>query len=230
MRKILLFIIGFSLIIILGCNNSNEEEQASPQEPPYTISEDELIEDEKTVLSVNGKRIDGATYNRIYKMVKNTLYQYGEDVEDTDMVKEQTINELITQELIIQDANEQDIEIKEEKITEQINDLKEKYGDQFESALEINGYNEETYKMQLREDLLANKYMEEEFNIKVTDQEITDYYLELMHQSEEELPELKEIESQLKQTLLTEKKQQKQEEINQHINELKDNAEIEKLM
>lgn len=230
MRKILLFLISFSLTFVVGCNNQNEEEQTAPQEPPYTITEDELAEEDQTVLSVNDKEIDGTAYNRVYRMVKNTLYQYGENVEDTDMVKEQTINELITQELIIQDAKEQGIEVEEEKITEQIGDLKEKYGDQFDSALEANGYNEETYKMQLRENFLANKYMEKEFNIKVTEEDITNYYLELTHQSEEELPELAEIENQIEQTLLTEKKQQKQEEINEQINELKENAEIEKLM
>lgn len=216
-----------SLTFIIGCNSNDEEEQTTQNDPPYTISEEELAEESQIVLTINEKEIDGASYNRIYRMVKNTLYQYGEDVEDTDMVKEQAMNELITQELIIQDAKEQGIEVEEAEIAEQINTLKEKYGNQLETVLETNNYTEETYKTQLEEDFLTNKYMEQVFDIKVTEQEITDYYLEITHQTEEQLPELEEIEGQIRQTLLTEKKQQKQDEINEKINQLREEAEID---
>lgn len=227
MKRFILLITITSLALLIGCNSSEEKDAENEvnETTPFSISDEELMDENKTVVTVNDQEITGATYNRLYRMIKNQLYQFGEDIEDTEAVKEQTINEIITQELIIQDAKEQEIEVDQQEIDNRIQTLKDKYGDQFTNSLEVNGYDEASYREQLKDDQLTNKYMEKVFDIVVTDEEIESYYNEL---NEEELPALEEVENQIRQTLLIQKQQEKQEEINNKIKQLKEQANIEK--
>ncbi|MGP4039823.1 SurA N-terminal domain-containing protein [Gracilibacillus sp. D59] len=241
MKKIIMLLMMISLAVItVACGNddatkkNNTEEAASDETSQETgqnsVSEDELVAEDKTVATINGEEINGSAYNRVYRLVKSSLQQQGQDVKDTEKVKDQTLNELITQELIMQDAEKQGLSASQEEIDSKIAALKEQHGDQFASTLKKNGFTEETYKAQLKQNLVANKYMESVLGIKVTEKEIKEYYDSAKEKSEKELPPLEQVKDQIKQTLTAQKQQEKQKEIQSKIDELKKNAEIEKLI
>ncbi|WP_058306460.1 SurA N-terminal domain-containing protein [Gracilibacillus massiliensis] len=209
---------------------TDEEDTESAQAQQNAISDEEVVEEGQAVATINGEEVSAAKYNRIYPTVKNMLQQYGQDVEDTDAVKDQVLNELITQELILQDAKEEGLEVDTEEVESQITALKEQSGEDFASILESEGFTEESYKNQLENDLMRNQYMESVIGITVTDEEVEEYYNQLKEQSDQEVPPLEEAESTIKQQLTTQKQQEKQEEISAKIEELRENAEIEKLI
>ncbi|SFL57062.1 SurA N-terminal domain-containing protein [Gracilibacillus orientalis] len=209
------------------------EEQGEPTEGTEQqdmVSDEELVEEDQAVATINGEEISGSSYNRMYPLVKGTLQQSGQDVEDTEAIKNQTLSELITQELIRQDAEEEGLTVEQEEVENEMAALEEQYGDEFATLLESSGFTKETYKLQLENDLLSSKYMESVLGIEVTDEEIKEYYETAKEQSEEELPPLEDVKSTIKQQLTTQKQQEKQEEIQSKIEELRENAEIEELI
>ncbi|SHN22895.1 SurA N-terminal domain-containing protein [Gracilibacillus kekensis] len=256
MKRILMLLMMITLaVIIVACGNdddtaedNNTEEPASSEEnkeetaatdgeeaqtesaKQNTVSDEEIVEEGQAVATINGEEVSAAKYNRVYPLVKNMLQQYGQDVEDLDAVKDQVLNELITQELILQDAKEEGLEVDTEEVESQFTALKEQSGDDFSSVLEDKGFTEESYKSQLENDLLRNQYMESVIGITVTDEEVKEYYKQVKEQSKEEVPALEEVEGTIRQQLTAQKQQEKQEEISAKIEELRENAEIEELI
>ncbi|WP_163581529.1 SurA N-terminal domain-containing protein [Gracilibacillus saliphilus] len=194
------------------------------------VSDDELVEEDQAVATINGEEIPGSSYNQIYPLVKSTLEQAGQEVEDTEAIKQQTLNELITQELIRQDAKAEGLTVEQEEIDNELATYEEQFGEEYATVLESSGYTEEMFKEQIENDLLSEKYMESVLGIEVTDDEIKEYYQTAAEQSEEDLPPLEDVEDSIKQTLKSQKQQEKQEEIQAKIDELRENAEIEELI
>ncbi|GAE93312.1 hypothetical protein JCM21714_2384 [Gracilibacillus boraciitolerans JCM 21714] len=255
MKKIVMLLMTMTLAIVtVACSNNDTAEEENTEEPASeeteadnedaeeetapaeetqggeAVSEDELAEEDQTVATVNGEEILGAQYNSIYPQLKNMIQQTGQDVSDTEAIKEQVLNELITQELILQDARDEGLEVDSEEVENQINGLKDQYGDEYAAALESQGLTEEEYKSQMEKSLLRDQYMETVIGIKVTEEEVEDYYNQMKEQTEEEVPPLEEVEAQVKQQLTTQKQQEKQEEIMAKFEELRENAEIEQLI
>ncbi|UOQ84953.1 SurA N-terminal domain-containing protein [Gracilibacillus salinarum] len=227
-------------IIAVACGSEEDQssqessegssDSSSNQTEQQLVSEEEKVENDKTVATINGTEINGVAYNQMYSTVKSTLQQSGQDTEDTDTLKDQTLTELINQELIRQDAVEQGIEVDDEQIQSQVDSLKDQYGDQFSTVLKSSGLTEETYKKQLKQNALSTKYMKSEFDINVSDEEIQQYYDSLKEQSEKEIPALEQVKGQIEQMLFSQKQQEKKDQIQSKIDELKNNAEIEKLI
>ncbi|WP_208588869.1 SurA N-terminal domain-containing protein [Gracilibacillus suaedae] len=207
-----------------------EEADSAAATGQQGVSDEELVEEDQAVATINGEEIIGSSYNQIYPLVKSTLEQAGQDVEDTEAIKQQTLNELITQELIRQDAKAEGLTVEQEEIDNELAAYEEQFGEEYASALESSGYTEETLKEQIENDLLSEKYMESVLGIKVTDEEIKEYYQSAAEENEEDLPPLEDVEDQIKQTLTSQKQQEKQEEIQAKIDELRENAEIEELI
>lgn len=244
MKKIIMLLMMIGLVTItVACGNGDQAEENNGETPTAeeapdgegqsiedTVSEDELVDEDQAVATINGEEISGTSFNTMYPLVKSTLQQYGQDVEDTEEVKEQTLNELITQELIRQDAEAEGLTVEQEEIDNEMAALEEQYGDQFDSVLETSGFTKETYRAQLERDLLSNKYMESVLGIEVTDEEIEEYYQSVSEQSEEDLPSLEEVEGDIRQQLSMQKQQENQDDIQAKIEELRENADIEELI
>ncbi|ENH97243.1 hypothetical protein J416_06390 [Gracilibacillus halophilus YIM-C55.5] len=233
MKKLLITLLSVSIAIILtACNGEDTENSSdetgnsdSSESANVEVTEEEKIDAEKVVASVNGEEISGETYNTYYRQVKLLLDQNGQDVSDTEQVKQQTLNEIVGQELIIQDAAEKGIAVSDEKVNEQFEATKQQ--EQFSENLEARGYTEETYKDQLSYSLLLDKYLEEEFDVEVTEEEIQQTYnqaVEQQQETEQELPELAEVKDDIKQQI---KKQKQQQQIPSKIETLKEKADIE---
>ena len=233
MKKLLMVLLTLTVAVTLAaCGNDDTDTEESKQSEDNTseqaqqeleITEEEKLADDSSVAIVNGEEINGIDYNPIYSQVKSTMYQYGQDVSDLDMIKNQTVDILIDQTLIKQDAETQGIEVTEEEAQEELDTIKESSNEEeFTSLLEQYNMTEKEFKNQLMDDLVTIKYVEE-FDAKVSDEEVQEYYDQLKEQNKE-IGELEEVEGQIKEILVNEKQS---EQLRGKVEELKEGAEIE---
>jgi hypothetical protein len=236
MKKLLMLLTTITVAITLAaCGNDDTDKEESENSEANTseqaqqeleITDEEKLADDTSVAIVNGEEINGTDYNPIYSQVKSTMYQYGQDVSDLDSIKNQTVNILIDQALVKQDAEAKGIEVTEEEAQEELNTIKESGNEEdFTALLEQYNMTEEDFKNQLMDDLLTIKYVAE-FDVEVSDEEIQEYYDQLKEQNQE-IGELEEVEGQIKEILVNEKQS---EQLRVKVEELKEGAEIETLV
>ena len=117
---------------------------------------------------------------------------YGEDYESAipealqeqlKSVRTQVLNQLVTEEIMIQKAKQLDLipsdEELETKIAERTEELKEVYGgeEEFQSALDYYGYTDETFKEFMKTQVIGeivSEYMVKD--VTVSDEEVEEYY------------------------------------------------------
>ena len=117
---------------------------------------------------------------------------YGEDYESAipealqeqlKSVRTQVLNQLVTEEIMIQKAKQLDLipsdEELETKIAERTEELKEVYGgeEEFQSALDYYGYTDETFKEFMKTQVISeivSEYMVKD--VTVSDEEVEEYY------------------------------------------------------
>ena len=236
MRKLIMLAIALCLAIVLtACNddsaeedknNDSEESTSEKAEEPVEITDEEKVDKATAVVNVNGDEVNGDEYNSIYKQLKMTMHQYGEDTSNLDQIKEQTINILIEQQLIKQDAADKGLKVSEEEVQSEFDTLKENNGEQLTAVLEQFQLSEDNFKDQLADDLITQKYIESELDTEVTDKEVQESY-DKLKENNEEIQDFDTIKDQLKQTLTNQKVQ---EQLQVKVDELKENAEVETLI
>ena len=238
-KRILTIFIGLSILLLVsacGDNGNNENSESAEAENPETpeqveISKEELVADDEVVATVNETEIMGSKYNPAYrerKELENLSTEPDQEI-DKEQVKEITLEGLIGQELINQEAKELGIEVTDEDIEEEIEMIESQEGDVLDSLLEQFNWTEEDLKNQIRTDLMNTRYTEETIDIEVTDEEAKEEYERVKAETEDKdtVPEYEEVEDNVKAQM----KQQKQnEELLKHIDEFKEDADIEILI
>lgn len=230
MKRIMLLILSLLLAVVLAaCNDKTEtskEDNNTEQEAitSVEITEEEKVDNDSVVLSINGSEVKGDKYNNIYKQYKTMLHMYGQDTSDSEKIKAETIAILTEQELIRQAAVNSGLEVTDEEAQVEVDNILEANGeDAMTTMLEEYELTEDEFLDQLKVDLLTIKYIESEFEVEVTDEEIEEQY-NLLKEENEELGELEEYEEVIRQNLM----QQKQGEmLEARISELKEEAKIE---
>ena len=153
--------------VLVGCGNSN------------------------LVAKVNGEGISVEDFeNEYYQYAKIYSLQYGEGIMDQevqegltlrDSLKEEVLNKLIMDELILQDAEKRGIEVTEEELDEIKNSQLEMLGGQeaFEEYLEGQGMTEEAFEDVIRKNIIAQKHQETVFEeTEITDEKLEEYFEE----------------------------------------------------
>ncbi len=252
MRELLmkkLILLGFALtlaIVLAACNDDsskeskdNEQEDSAQTEESAAgeneqaqqsteITEEEKLDPEKAVVSVNGTEVMGDSYNSVYSMLKTQMAGSGQDVSDTEVVKEQAVNVLIEQQLIRQEAETLGLEVTDEEVQSEFDTIKEENGEQLTAVLDQFQLSEDDFKRQLADDLITNKYVESELDIKVTDEEVEEYYNKLKEQSgDQEVGKLEDLEPTIKNQIT---QQKTATELQSKVAELKEDAEVETLI
>lgn len=233
MKKMLmlLFTVGLALVLA-ACGNDGTEEEAAPTEPaqeaqePAEISEEEEMAEDTSVATVNDSEITGEKYNPVYFQVKSTLQQNGKDVSDPQQVREMTLNLLVEEELILQDAEEKGIEVTDEEVQSELDLIKEQAGEELTAVLEQLHLTEEQFKAQLNDDLTTSKYMGSEFEVEVTDEEVQEFYDQLKEQ-DSGVGELEQMEDLIREQLTMNKTQQ---QLADRVVELKEDSNVEFLI
>lgn len=239
MKKMILFALTIALAMVLtACGGEESADQAEKESSKGTteqasqevkITDEEKVNSDKVVSQINGEKIKGEQYNASYAQTKTLMSQYGQDVSDTDKVKEQVLKVIVEQELLMQAAKKQGIEVTDKEVQKEFESIKKENADQFASVLKRYKLTEESYKDQLKFELTLKQYVKQEIEAaKVTDKEVNDYYAKLKEQSKDkELPKLEEIKEQIKTQLEQQKQTQK---LQAKVEELKKNADIKHMI
>ncbi|NBJ70027.1 MULTISPECIES: SurA N-terminal domain-containing protein [Clostridia] len=238
MKKWIIFALTLTLAMVLAaCGGDKEADKTAQQEEqqeegntedggkqpePVKITDEEKVDKEKAVVSVNGEEIKGERYNPAYLQLKTMNTQFNQDV-DNDQLKQQTIDMLVNQQLINQDASDKGIEVSDDEVQKEFDTIKKEGAERLNTALEQFQLNEDQFKNMLRDNLITSQYLESEFDIKVTDKEVEDYYKQIKEQSEE-IGKLEDLKDQIKQTL---KEEKTNEQLQKRVEALKKDAKVE---
>ncbi|GEN88290.1 MULTISPECIES: SurA N-terminal domain-containing protein [Oceanobacillus] len=212
--------------------NAGEQQEGAPEQQEQATPEfedDEFLDEKEPVVSVNGEEVQGDAYNRAYPLVKSVMFQSGQDVEDTEALQDETIQFLVEQELIMQEATEAGVEVTDEEVQTELDAMKEAGEEQFQTTLDQLHLSEEQYAEQLEFDLATAKYMENEFDMEVTDEEVEEMYDQMAEQAgDQEIGELNDETRAQLEGMIVQNKQR--EQYAEKVNELKESAEIEELI
>ncbi|WP_026692038.1 SurA N-terminal domain-containing protein [Peribacillus kribbensis] len=214
-------------------SQTKQKNQANQAEETQKKLEDQKVEDKETVAIVNNKQLMGREYNMALSSVQMQMQQMGQDPTSKDaakQIKEQTINNLVGQTLILQDADKKGYKASNEEVEKKLTNAKQQYKDDkaFQAALKQAGLDMETLKSKSAESIKFSKYVEKEIPVEaVTDKEIQTYYDQMAQQGNaggKELPKLEEVKPQIKQQL---QQQKQQAQLTKQVEELKKNAVID---
>lgn len=211
---------------------SEQDQAAAAKEMQAKLAKQE-VDESKVVAVVNEEELKGEEYNAVLASVQGQMQQTGQDPsskEAAKQVKEQVLNTLVGQTLILQKAKEAKITATDKEIDEQYKSFVEQYGGEeaMNKALKAQSMDTKMLKTQIAESILFEKYQDKVVPAKeVTEKEIKAYYDQAASQAKsagQDLPPLEEAKEEIKGIL---KQQQQQELLTKHVEELKADAEIE---
>ncbi|SMQ84906.1 SurA N-terminal domain-containing protein [Bacillus sp. OV166] len=226
-----------------GAQSDNSKEQTKTAQTEQQDQEKQIKEmqkkldkqkigEKKTVAIINDEKVLGSDYNMVLSSLQMQMQQMGQDPtseEAAKQVKEQTIDNLVGQTLILQEADKKGYQASVEEVEKQLAKMKEPYKEdnKFEDAMKQAGLGMTTLKTKIAKNIQIMKYMENEIPVeKVTDEEIQAYYDQSAQQGSaggQKLPKLEEVKPQIKQQL---EQQKQQEQLNKQVEVLKRNAEV----
>lgn len=207
------------------------EEQPEMPEPDVEDVPDVVAE-------VNGEEITGEEFITNYEAQFSQMAMMSGGDLDQDELKEQTLENMVGVELIVQDAQAQGLEASEEEIDSQLEETAEASGmsssDELLEAVEEQGFPEE----EIREDMETQILMEQVIdNLEVeepTEEELEELYEEMAAQQppleegpegeEMETPPFEEMRPQLEEQAAAEKEN---EAVMAHIDDLREDADVE---
>lgn len=188
------------------------------------------------VAMVNGEEITGSEFNTRIEQTEVLLEQQGQSAQLEDptvrtQLEQQILDQMITEALFLQDAEEQGITVTTEEVDQQVAALVEQIGGQesFDAEIDRQGITEESLRSDIEEQLITQKYLEANIDIssiEITEAEISAFYDEVAAQ-QEGVPPLAEVEEQIRQQLI---QQEQVELVNAYAQQLRADAEIEVLL
>ncbi|HET7628886.1 MAG TPA: SurA N-terminal domain-containing protein [Bacillales bacterium] len=240
-RKGVLGLMGAVLVLALAACGGNEEGKSAKSGDDGKSTEKEahepkmkgLVDEDKTVVIVNGEKVKGATYNPILKRIEQmhllAQAQKGDQkASKADIYKkskQQALDSVIGQTLLLQDADKKGYRPSEEEVNDRVEQLKQQYGGEkkLKQTLSEQNMTMAELKKNMGMKIEWETYLEKEVDVNVTDKEIQAFY-ENYKEKTEKPKKLAEIKPQIKKELERQKKQQK---INDIVDELKKKSEIE---
>lgn len=253
-KRILLIGIAVLMIFVLGAcsdNGDNGDEETAEEngsteagpgetEGPEALDIEEFAADE-AILIINGEEVSREEFEIQFERTKQMVaQQYGIDLdaEENNMLlpelQHQTIENLIGQRVLTQEAKNLGMEVTDEEIEQNIGMLVQQFGGEegFQEALEADNLTEEDLESLVYEELLISQLFEAELDfddIEVSDEEIEEFYAQYemtMEQQGEDVPPLEEIEDQITMQL---QQQKSQEEQQAYVAELVEDSDIDRL-
>ncbi|EOU1756880.1 peptidylprolyl isomerase [Clostridium perfringens] len=167
-------LVGVLMFSAVGCNMVEKTQAAI---------------DKTTVATVNGEKITlGEVDSRLKGVFAQMKSQYGDKYMDDPQVAQQILQQrqsvvqsLVTDKVLVAEADKLGIKPSEEdikkKVDEQFENIKKGMGDNFDKALEAEGYTEDTFKEFLKNQVIAEATVEYATkDVKVSDEDIKKYY------------------------------------------------------
>lgn len=221
-------------ILAVGCSENNTNDGDNQEDSSNTSGE--------VAATVNNVTISQEDFEETLNRYKETYELQGYSFEGEEgeilltQLSEMTINSMVQEEVLMQEAEKNGFTVTEEEIQEQYDLIRGEYPteEEFNTALEINAFTVESFKESLRKDMVISDYLESVMpEITITEEEVGAFYdeqlayIEAQYADAEEKPEmpaLEEIYTQIEEQLLMEKQQEQSSEV---INELMENSEVE---
>ncbi|MCW3489898.1 SurA N-terminal domain-containing protein [Dethiobacter alkaliphilus] len=225
----LVFSVLISLVALGGCS-----EQATDNNGEINGS--------KAIATVNGV---GITYDDLQAQIlefEQMAQMQGMDLEDPDTVtilENQAVEVLINEQLLLQEAENKDIQISQSEIDEHIDQMKSGFEDegQFEEALAAQGVAIEELADLIREDMLIQAVFAEAVpNISVSEDDVTDEEINEVYEQQKQmaeaqgmdLPPLEELEAEIEAFIIQQMQEaEEQQAIENLLAELRESSEIE---
>lgn len=238
LKKFFLPFAAGALALGLAACNDDKKEDANGQDDFAAFEEmqkeldKQKIDKDKIVAIVNDEELDGDSYNVVLQNLQAQAQQNGLDPTSKEFVEElknQTLDTLVNQTLILQQAKAEKIEVPEEEIENEYSMLVLQFGDEdtLTEALKEEGMDTDALKEQITNSILFQKYQDQVAPIEeATEDEVKGYYEDVAAQAEEgeELPPFEEVSENIKAIL---ENGQQQEKLMAHLEELKKDAKIE---
>ncbi|MBS4176889.1 SurA N-terminal domain-containing protein [Lederbergia citrea] len=252
MKKMMFTIITCLMAVVLAACGGNEEskeaknddkaktaetdqekEQQKQMEAIQKKLETQQVDEKKIVATVNDKEILGSDYNSTLASIQGQMQQMVQDPtskEAAEQVKNQTIDSLVGQTLLLQQADKKGYKVSEADINKQLDETKKQFKTEkeFEAALKKSGMDMKTLETLIADDIKLKQYVEKEVPAdEITDEEIQktyDQYAEQGKSTGQKVPKLEEVKPQIEQSL---QQQKQQEKLAQQVDELKKNAKID---
>lgn len=242
------WIVGLSLMLFVlvlaacGGDESKTKEEEAAEDSDVSSLEDmpepDLEDIPNVVAEVNGEEISKeefeANYQGQFQEAAIQSQMAGEEV-DQDQLKEQTVDNLIGQKLLIQGANSGDFDSPQKEIDKILDELVEQNGleskDEFFAALEEQDVSEEEVMSQLALQVKVNQFIASETDVsEPTDEELEEFYDQIVAQqkqmeedSEEDTPTFDELKPDLVEHV---KSQKEAEEVQTLITNLREDADV----
>ncbi len=199
------------------------------------------------VATVNGEEILESELDASVDQMVSSYEQYGLDMESEQgqmmlvQIKTQALENLIQQEVLMQAAEEAGYTVSDEELDTEIGGIKAQFTteEEFEEALEANGFTPESYRKRLKAELMISEFFQAQIETKeVSEEEIEAYYNDYVEQLEEhnedaeeeeirEIREFDDIKDDIEEHLIQE---DRQAQIGELIETLMAKADIEHLI
>ena len=199
-----------------------------------SLLEDAAGDSEGPVATVNGEPIPRQEFENSVRELANTTSRQGFNVSDSSVasqIRQQAVAILINTHLLIQAAEAAGIEVDEAAINEQYQTILADMGSEevLRLTLQDMGMDEADLREDIREQLIVDELLQRETDftdVSVDDAEVEEYY-STISANNPDVPPLEEIEAELSNQLLQQKRQQV---VSDYIQTLRTDAEIEVLI
>jgi FKBP-type peptidyl-prolyl cis-trans isomerase (trigger factor) len=213
-------------------NSKEQQDQAKQMEEMQKKMDKQKVDKDKVVAVVNDEKLKGEDYNNILTTSQMQYQQMGQDPTSekvAEQIKKQTIDSLVGQTLLMQQADKKGYKASDEEINKQLEEVKKQYKTEkeFEKAMKDAGFSMDELKTQVAENIKYTNYVEKEIKVdEVTEDEMKKFYDQFASQQgkDQKAPKFEEVKPQIKTQL---EQQKKQEKLVQHVEELKKNAKVD---
>lgn len=186
--------------------------------------------DKQVVATVNGEEITKAQLDARIEQNKTAYEAQGADLDDPETyaeIQKQSLEYIVNEELILQDAAAKNITASQEDIDTRFQSTRESFESEqaFEEALKENSLTRETLKENLSRQITVQAYLDQVIDPEATNvvqEDIEAFYSDYSERNPE-VPPLEEAQEQIAQLL---SEQKVQVEIENLIKALRDNAEV----
>lgn len=154
-----------------------------------------------TVAVVDGEKISKVTLDKRVRQLQASLEAQGADLTDEatlTQLRQQTLDQLINEVLVMRDAKERGISISRSDVNDQFDIVAARFAstEDFQEELDSNKFTEGEYRDDIRRQLLIQRYLDalaEERGVTVSDEEVDQTYANIVAQATEEVPPLEDI-------------------------------------
>lgn len=221
--------LGGSMLALAACGDDTAEETNTEETPQEEVATDEETAEQPempepdlegvpdVVAEVNGEEIAKAEFESAYtgqfQQMAMQAQMTGQEVDQAQL-KEQLVESMVAQELLVQETENREIEASEEEVTTALQELAEQNGlessEEFLAALEEQGISEDEVMEQVGAQVKVDQLIAEEAGeINPTDEELQTFYDEAQAQQEEaggeELPAFEEVKPELEEQVRVQK-------------------------